>query len=160
MKYLRKFFESFVNSEIKEELQNFCNDNLAYLLDEGFEVRIIWTPNCDAWRIKFSKIGESYPDLKKVERSRSFYWRDIKNDFIPFFEVLDEKYELCGTFNKIWVPSYQKDEIDELVVDFETPRFITEHAHFFYKKEQLLSGKTTNKKISTITIYVKLKNHS
>jgi len=157
MKYLIKFFESFGNPDIKEELQNFCNENLAYLIDEGYEVRIIWTPNCYAWRIKFIKTGQKYPDLKKVERSKSFYWRDIKDDFIPFFEMLDTKYEICGTFNKVWVPSYQKDEIDELVVDFETPRFITEHAHFFYKKEQLLSGKTTNKKISTITIYVKLK---
>lgn len=160
MKYLRKFFESFGNSEIKEELQNFCNENLAYLLDEGFEVRVIWTPNCDAWRIKFSKIGERYPDLRKVERSKSFYWRDIKDDFIPFFEMLDTKYEICGTFNKTWIPSYQKDMVDELIVDFETPMFLDNHTHFFYDRKQLLSGKTTNNKLSNIAIYVKLKNHS
>lgn len=157
MKYLIKFFESFGNSEIKEELQNFCNENLAYLLDEGFEVKVIWTPNCDAWRIKFNKIEKNLPDFRDVERSGSFYWREIKDEFIPFFEMLDIKYEVCGTFNKTWIPSFQKDFADELVVDFETPIYITQHTHFFYDRKQLLSGRTTNKKIKKIQIYVKLK---
>lgn len=157
MKYLIKFFESFGNSEIKEELQKFCNENLAYLLDEGFEVRIIWTPNCDAWRIKFNKIKADLPHLRNVERASSFYWRDIKDEFIPFFEMLDIKYEVCGSFNKDWIPSYQKDMSDELIVDFETPMFLDNHTHFFYDRKQLLSGKTTNNKLSNIAIYVKLK---
>ena len=144
MKYLIKFFESFGNSEIKEELQKFCNENLAYLLDEGFEVRIIWTPNCDAWRIKFNKIKADLPHLRNVERASSFYWRDIKD-------------EVCGSFNKDWIPSYQKDMSDELIVDFETPMFLDNHTHFFYDRKQLLSGKTTNNKLSNIAIYVKLK---
>jgi len=160
MKYLRKFFESFGNSEIKEELQNFCNENLAYLLDEGYRVRVIWTPNCNAWRLVFEKVkreARSTPwvaHLRDSERINSFYWREIKDDFIPFFEMLDSKYEVCGTFNNDWVPSYQKDIKDELVVDFETPMYITQHTHFFYDRKQLLSGRTTNKKIKKIQIYI------
>ena len=157
MKYLRKFFESFGNSEIKDELKKFCNENLAYLLDEGFEVKIVWTPNCNAWRISLRKIKIDLPHLRAVERASSFYWREIKDEFIPFFEMLDIKYEICPTFLKSWIPSYQKDFADELVVDFETPMYITQHTHFFYDRKQLLSGKTTNKKIKNIDIYVKLK---
>ena len=154
MKYLKKFFESFGDKNIIEELQKFCNENLAYLIDEGFEVRVIWTPNCNALRIKFSKIGKNFPHLRDVERSKSFYWREIKDDFIPFFEMLDSKYEICGTFNNDWVPSYQKDIKDELVVDFETPIFTTDHTHFFYDRKQLFSGTITKKKINNITIYI------
>lgn len=157
MKYLIKFFESFGNSKIKEELQKFCNENLAYLLDEGFDVKVIWTPNCNAWRIKFDKIENKSLHLRAVESTSSFYWREIKDEFIPFFEMLDIKYEVCGTFNKTWIPSFQKDIADELIIDFETPMYITQHTHFFYDRRQLLSGRTTNKKIKNIAIYVRLK---
>jgi hypothetical protein len=155
MKYLKKFFESLGNSEIK--LQNFCNENLAYLLDEGYRVKVIWRPNCNAWKIVLSKIETNLPNFRDKESTSSFYWREIKEEFIPFFEMLEIKYEVCGTFNKDWIPSFQKDMVDELVVDFETPMFITQHNHFFYDRKQLLSGRTTNKKLKSITIYVKLK---
>jgi hypothetical protein len=35
MKHLRRFDES-----LKDELQDFCDTHLAYLIDEGFKVRI------------------------------------------------------------------------------------------------------------------------
>ena len=104
-----------------------------------------------------SRAQKNLPNLRSVESDSSFYWREIKDEFIPFFEMLDIKYEVCGTFNKSWIPSYQKDIVDELVVDFETPMFITQHTHFFYDRSKLLSGRTTRKKIKNITIYVKLK---
>ena len=154
MKYLKKFFESFGDKNIIEELQNFCNENLAYLLDEGYQVRVIWTPNCNAWRLVFEKVKREAAHLRDSERINSFYWREVKDDFLPFFEMLDSNYEICGTFNNDWVPSYQKDIKDELVVDFETPMYITEHTHFFYERKQLLSGNVTRKKIKNITIYI------
>ena len=40
MKHLRRFNES-VNKE--EELQDFCETYLAYLLDDGFEVSVVIT---------------------------------------------------------------------------------------------------------------------
>jgi hypothetical protein len=154
MKYLKKFFETFGNKDIIDELQKFCNENLAYLIDEGYQVRIIWTPNCNAWRLVFEKIKKPAPNIKTSERINSFYWREVKDDFIPFFEMLDSKYELCGTFNNDWVPSYQKDIKDELVVDLETPMHVYEHLHFFYDRKQFLSGKVTNKRLKKITIYI------
>lgn len=36
MKHIRKFNESV---DINDELQEFCNNNLAYLIDDGFIVR-------------------------------------------------------------------------------------------------------------------------
>jgi hypothetical protein len=158
MKYLRKFFESFGDSNTKEKLQKFCNENLAYLLDEGYQVRVIWTPNCNAWRLVFEKVKREAAHLRDSERINSFYWREVKDDFLPFFEMLDSKYEICGTFNNHWIPSYQKDIKDELVVDFETPKYLVQHTHFFYNKKQLLSSNVTRKKISNIVIYINNNN--
>ena len=37
MKYLRKFFES-IDDDFENQLKDFCETNLAYLLDEGYKL--------------------------------------------------------------------------------------------------------------------------
>ena len=44
-------------------------------------------------------------DLRKVERSKSFYWRDIKDDFIPFLQILSERYVIG--YGMIVLESYE-----------------------------------------------------
>lgn len=156
MKYLRKFFENNDNS--LDELQKFCNENLAYLIDEGFEVKV---EKYSSWlckkgfKIKFSKVERDFPNLIDVEKDSSFFWRNIKNDFIPFFELLNEIYEICPT-NRDYMQTYHlNNDADNLIIEFETPRYIYEHLHFFYNKEKILSGVgITSKKIF---IYVTIK---
>ena len=76
MKYLRRFNES-KKTKI-EDLQEFCAENLAYLIDNKFIITV----------------GIGYPDkfvkeihIKKYDNSR-FDWNDVKYDFIPFMEEL------------------------------------------------------------------------
>ena len=78
MKHLRKFNES-----LKEELLDFCETYLAYLIDEGFKVRIskfedqlligVFSNNC-------------------YENNR--LWLDMKNHILPFLHFLFKDYEL------------------------------------------------------------------
>jgi hypothetical protein len=81
MKYLKLFNESL--KEETEELQEFCDMNLAYLGDEGFKTKIESYSNSKI--IYFTKVGN--PDELKT-----FEWDEIKNSFIPFLTLLDRKY--------------------------------------------------------------------
>jgi len=74
MKHLRTFNESVTN----EELQEFCEINLAYLIDYGAEV-ICKQQLFGKIRIKFNNPSN---------------WDDIKDHIIPFAIRLNNKYEV------------------------------------------------------------------
>ena len=78
MKHLRKFNES-----LKEELQDFCETYLAYLIDEGFKVRISKFEGDDFHQIM---IGTSEPI--------NFLWSEVKDQVLPFLHFLFKDYEL------------------------------------------------------------------
>lgn len=78
MKHLRKFNES-----LKEELLDFCETNLAYLLDEGFKVRISKFEGDDYHQIM---LGTSEPI--------NFLWSEVKDQVLPFLHFLFKDYEL------------------------------------------------------------------
>lgn len=97
MRYLKTFetLDKFSNG--LSEIETFIKNNLAYILDEGF-----------TYKVNFKQYGGrmNYPvKIHKIEESTSQYgvrqtkpvvlkWDDIKDDFIPFLELLNEKYEL------------------------------------------------------------------
>jgi hypothetical protein len=39
MRYLKKFNETNISETWLEELKDFCETNLAYLIDQGFELK-------------------------------------------------------------------------------------------------------------------------
>ena len=80
MKHIRKFKESVDN----DELQEFCNNNLAYLIDDGFIV------SCTD-RGFYSRVGIHKPH-------KTFNWYDVSNDIIPFMEVLSKDYIVSGIY--------------------------------------------------------------
>jgi hypothetical protein len=80
-----KIFETFndINS-----LEEFCNESLANLIDAGFYIKITtqkYNPN--VFFIKLYKIDKS--DYKNW-----FRWDDVKDDYIPFLEILASKYDI------------------------------------------------------------------
>ena len=86
MKHLKPFNES-VDDNFTEELQEFCEMNLAYLLDdEDLEVRII--PVVGGVRLLI-ELNQN-PQL----------WSDIKDHMIPFLTRLVSQYELRPYANK------------------------------------------------------------
>jgi hypothetical protein len=138
MKYLRKFFESSGDSNKKWELLKFCNENLVYLLDEGFDVFI-------------NDFEECYVIFITLKRKPfDFYWKDIKNDFIPFFEFLKSKYSIIKPLST--ESSSQSDII--MFVTEPTSYSKWKSEKIFYNESQLLSGKCSNRRMSNIQIFI------
>lgn len=77
MKHLRKYNESKVNLE---EVKDFCEMHLAYLTDMGYY-------------FDFNTHSDVYYSIW-ITKNPYFRWLDIKDYFIPFLTVLDEKYDL------------------------------------------------------------------
>lgn len=138
MKYLRKFFESSENSYIKEELEKFCNENLAYLIDDGFKI-----------------IVDSFNDCYKIElsqdRLKPFYFKNIKNEFIPFFEFLKSKYIIIRPL------SHESEDILDIIMFVAHPSSYNKWKieRIFYNESKILSGKCTNRRLTSIEIFIK-----
>jgi hypothetical protein len=102
MKYLRKIFEE-VNRDEYEQLKDFCEMYLAYLLDDGnwridIAMRTSVYPNtgyydCMIWRRYETNAdgSHSYPNAT---------WDDVSDYFIPFFKVLIDNYELIPSVSR------------------------------------------------------------
>jgi hypothetical protein len=78
MKHLKRFNES-----LKEELLDFCETNLAYLIDEGFRIYVSKFDGDDFHQIM---IGTS--------DTGNSLWLDMKNHILPFLHFLFKDYEL------------------------------------------------------------------
>jgi hypothetical protein len=97
MKHLKKFNEGLQLDEVNE-LKDFCETSLAYLIDEGFEV------SCrDESSTNFVGKRQTQEDLimitlylPNVPRLKQFDWNDVKDYYIPFLQLLSRRYELCN----------------------------------------------------------------
>lgn len=87
MKHLKRFNEDMDNHQqlFKEELQDFCETNLAYLLDEGTEIQVIESPG-----------GWSELNLIRILLNEPKRWVEIKDHMIPFLTRLVSKYEISN----------------------------------------------------------------
>jgi hypothetical protein len=84
MKHLRGFNES-----LKQELLEFCQDSLAYLLDDGFKVRISKFEGDDFHQIMIGYLtdGSGYGNNNRL-------WSEMKDQILPFLHFLFKDYEL------------------------------------------------------------------
>lgn len=87
MKHLRRYNEGLTDDEV-EELKDFCESSLAYLLDDGYDVYI------REWNVGFHVVF----GLPGTEDSEYFYWNDVKDYYIPFLKLLSRRYKL-GTYS-------------------------------------------------------------
>jgi hypothetical protein len=86
MKYLKKFNESVS----EEDLRDFCESSLAYLMDEGFTIKIY---SNDDPRTRLPR-GEFNIWLQKDNAKSFFKWDDVKDYYIPFLRLLSNRYEI------------------------------------------------------------------
>jgi len=94
MKYLKSFNESLNDYEkllikyyeFRDDITNFAEERLVSLLDEGFRLKIY-----DAVS-KNVAIGFTIWLCKSDDSS--FKWDDIKDDYIPFLQLISNKYKL------------------------------------------------------------------
>lgn len=88
MKYLKRIFESVD----KDDLLEFCESNLIYLIDEGFKIEVYRgrATNDEDYSlcIKIIKVDNTSSD------AYLFSWNDIKDYFITFIQRLINNYEL------------------------------------------------------------------
>lgn len=96
MKYLKLFKESklFRQHLDEKELREFCEMYLAYLIDEGFEVNISKEREDSItyyWKVKIFKLESKDLSYSRMEYDK-FKWNSVKDHFIPFFKILDDKY--------------------------------------------------------------------
>jgi hypothetical protein len=84
MKHLKPFNEDLNKHDqlFKEDLQEFCEMNLAYLLDEA-ELRIVESPG-----------GYEELLLIRIKLDEAKQWDEIKDHMIPFLTRLNNKYQI------------------------------------------------------------------
>lgn len=90
MKHIKSFNES-KGFSFTNELREFCKNNLAYIVDEGFEY---YTDSVNDGEI-----------LLFINGSKYIKFNDILPDFIPFIELLSEKVDI----NDITVRFHKQD---------------------------------------------------
>jgi hypothetical protein len=88
MKYLKKIFENDLYSQVdSDELQDFCETYLAYLLDDtSFKIEVI---DAEKWNSYIIWLGKTLNP-----RIQPFKWDDIKDYYIPFVTMLSREYDL------------------------------------------------------------------
>jgi hypothetical protein len=86
MKHLKPFNEDLNKHDqlFKEDLQEFCGMNLAYLIDEGVDVELI----------EGSVIPSNKYQSIRIKTHETKSWNDIKDHMIPFLTRLNNKYEI------------------------------------------------------------------
>lgn len=89
MKHLKRFNEGVT----QEDLQDFCESSLAYLMDESFNVTI---RGGDDPRAR-ATTGQFGIFLAKNNGREFFKWDDVKDYYIPFLQLLSNRYDI-GTF--------------------------------------------------------------
>ena len=94
MRYLKTFNEgtSFLPEDLNE-LQYFCETYLAYLIDEGFGIRARHGSRKDRARVEFYKEDHIHPV--------PFNWDDVKDHYIPFYQMLSKEYDIDTTPSRI-----------------------------------------------------------
>jgi hypothetical protein len=89
MKYLKKIFESLD----KDELRDFCEMNLAYLLDDpDFEIRIEDTDWKKPSRFVCVILCKTINMGHEVMRT-NFEWGEVKDHVVPFVIQLHKNYK-------------------------------------------------------------------
>ena len=89
MKYLKRIFESLD----KDELQDFCEMNLAYLLDNpDFEIRIEDTDWKKPSRFVCVILCKTINMGHEIMRT-NFEWGEVKDHVVPFITQLHKNYK-------------------------------------------------------------------
>ncbi len=164
MLYLRKFNENVEWSKLDlQELEDFCETYLAYLLDDGFGVRVTRLSTVNRHgsnkyraRIEFYKEDPHLPI--------PFEWDDIKDYFIPFYQMLSKDYDISITPNRELVSdTYGGYVVRNCAVkfDYRMPgRQLWETESRWFTEEEIVNDKIYDKNtllgshIGVISIYL------
>jgi hypothetical protein len=151
MRYLKRFNES--QADFKEQLRDFCETHLAYLLDNGFMVEINEFEDLDGFELIIKKEEEN-------NRQPLFTWEEVKNYIGPFVYYLDKEYELYKAPEKIGKSEpgdvgIVQSELDSLFEPFNVEEISDEN----YKPTSVMpTPEASATKLELIMIYSVLQN--
>ena len=108
MIYLKRYNESFrAPSSFREEIQEFCENCLAYLIDEDFRIQTnLW--DLDPVSVSFILIRRFDSQIEPI----SFSWDDVKDYYIPFLQMLLKKYNVINSSKS---PSILNSEVQVVI---------------------------------------------
>lgn len=91
MRYLKRIFESDLYNQVdSDELKDFCETYLAYLLDDTSFKLGVYDGDAKKWDSYIMWLGKALVD----RRIQPFHWNDIKDYYIPFVTMLSREYDL------------------------------------------------------------------
>lgn len=157
MRYLKRFNESEGN--FKDQLRDFCETHLAYLLDNGFIIEINEFEDLDGFEIIIKKEEEN-------NRQPLFTWEEVKNYIGPFVFYLDREYELYKAPEKIGKSEpgdvgIVQSQIDSLFEPFNVEEISDENYEPFLDQKSGFtpsSKKRSDFKLEYVLIYSVLQN--
>lgn len=86
-----RYLKTFESVDIENDLRDFCETYLAYLLDGDFELSVHffvkkqgYSRNC--YNINLVKLNDYV--------ATGFTWNEVKDSYIPFLHMLDKQYEI------------------------------------------------------------------
>ena len=155
MKHLKRFNEDILTDNFKEELQDFCETNLAYLMDEGGEIQIVEQPG-----------GHEGLHLIRILLDQPKRWVEMKDHIIPFLTRLVSKYQINNQpFRGLdtWTSKRNPSKVEDirLYISFNdnTNREFTSDDRSYMKChiKDLIADNigSPNARISDIRLYVK-----
>ena len=102
-RYLKSFMEANITDEFLSSLQDFCEMNLVYLMDDGLQVSCEKHPVSreDMDTTYLSAVTLRYPLAPGTfELLVQKDWNDIRDQVIPFFTRLNSEYNVI-TFDQL-----------------------------------------------------------
>ena len=142
MKYLKRFNENNTH----EDLQDFCETHLAYLLDDGYELYI----GDDHGKKTISiTIPSDVSNEDGEYDTGEFEWNNVKDHYITFLTHLNNKYKVVPYFDE---SNFIRDEND--VVEF----FTMTKDRYYYSVQEVLDDKPSelDSYLYEITVKVQL----
>lgn len=93
MRYIKPFNENKDN--FVDELKDFCETSLVYLLDDGYNVSLyikdkVKYPEKNHVIVSLDLTPENQATIATYQK---FYWDDVKNYYIPFLQLLVRRYK-------------------------------------------------------------------
>jgi len=149
MKHLRRFNEGLSSNEF-DELKDFSESCLAYLLDEGFELELVDRNGRESNDPSFDQDAEYFwVDLYGPTENGdtiSYSWDQIKDYYIPFLKLVQKRYILTdGDWNKDLVLFKIEEGAD------------VETAFKRFEVEDVIDDKITSDSIYSVSIKVSSK---
>ncbi len=152
MRYIKRFNET-VYTDFKNELQDFCETNLAYLIDDGVIVNVIHLIDP-----KLTYEAEQLTHKIIIKLPQATPWNEIKDHMIPFLTRLNNKYEVKEyggpnirkeTRTDIYLncdPYYSRFGLDWIKVQYQMKKLINDDINFKYNINQIVFMVTNYKK--------------